>query len=217
LVFPPPGVTYPAGIDFRRIRAELPRAAWPRTRTYTMRSLDRMAGELAIDIVDHGLPGLTPSWLATVEPGSPVLMQSPFGLYRPAAGVDWHLLAGDAVVLPAIAVTLEAMAPGTRAKVLLEVNDATDEQPMPTAADAEIRWVHRARGERLSPAVRSLPFEPGLVQAFVHGEGKVVQDLRRYLLTERMVSKDLLSISGYWRRGLNDEEWRRVKTAATGW
>jgi NADPH-dependent ferric siderophore reductase len=209
--FPSPGVTYPPGFDARRIRAELPRAAWPRTRTYTVRSLDRSAGELAVDIVDHGSPGLTPSWLASAKPGDRVLMQSPYGLYRPAAGVDWHLLAGDSVVLPAIAVTLEAMAPGTRAKVLLEVTDAADEQPLPTAADAEVQWIHRARGGSLALAVRSLPFEPGVVQAFVHGEGKVVQALRRHLMRERKVDKDLLSISGYWRRGLNDEEWRRLK------
>ncbi len=213
IVFPRPGVSYPDDLDMRRIRAELPRAAWPRTRTYTVRSLDPVAGELAIDIFDHGRPGLTPSWLAALRRGDTVLLHDLRGRYRPGPGAAWHLLAGDAVALPAIAVTLEAMVPGTRVKVVLEVDEPADEQPLPTAADAEIRWVHRARGERLTEAVRSLPFEPGVVQAFVHGEGGAMQELRRFLLRDRGLDKDLLSISGYWRRGLDDEQWRQLKAA----
>jgi hypothetical protein len=30
------------------------------------------------------------------------------------------------------------------------------------------------------------------------------------------VARELLSISGYWRRGLDDEQWRRVKATAAG-
>lgn len=212
IVFPP-GVCYPETLDMRLIRAELPRAQWPRARTYTVRSFDPVAAELAIDIFDHGRPGLTPPWLARLRPGDPVLMQDLRGRYRPGAQADWHLLVGDMVALPAIAVTLAAMAPGMRAKVLLEVADSADEQPLPTAADAEIRWLHRARGEGLTEAVRDLPFGPGVVQAFVHGEGGAMQVLRRHLLHERGVPEELLSISGYWRRGLNDEQWRHVKAS----
>ncbi|XVV09964.1 siderophore-interacting protein [Actinoplanes sp. CA-131856] len=214
LVFPRPGVTYPDDLDMRRIHAELPRAAWPRTRTYTVRSLDPAAGEMAIDVYDHGCPGLMPSWMATLRPGDPVVTSEPRGLYRPRAEADWHLLVGDAVALPAIAVTLGTMAPGTRATAIVEVGDDSEEQPLPTAAGCEIRWVHRARGRSLAEAVRSLAFEPGVVQAFVHGEGGVMQDLRRFLMRERGVGKEMLSISGYWRRGLSDEQWRRAKAAA---
>lgn len=216
LLLPRPGVIYPDDLDLRRIRAELPHAAWPRTRTYTVRSLDPVTAELAIDIHDHGFPGLTPSWLATLRIGDPVMMCDLRGRYRPGAEADWHLLVGDAVALPAIAVTLAAMAPGTRAKVIIEVADAAEEQSLPTAADCEIRWVHRARGEGLIEAVRSLDFDPGVVQAFVHGEGGSMQELRRFLLHERGLTKRSLSISGYWRRGLNDEQWRRAKAAAAG-
>jgi NADPH-dependent ferric siderophore reductase len=42
-------------------------------------------------------------------------------------------------------------------------------------------------------------------------------ELRRFLLRERGVPRELLSISGYWRRGLDDEQWRRVKAATAGW
>lgn len=41
IVFPRPGVTYPINLDLGRIRAELSRSVWSRTRTYTVRSLPR--------------------------------------------------------------------------------------------------------------------------------------------------------------------------------
>ncbi|WIN00182.1 siderophore-interacting protein [Actinoplanes oblitus] len=216
IVFPRPGIAYPADLDLRHIHATLPRSAWPRTRTYTIRAFDAAAGELTIDFYHHGRPGLTPTWLAGLKPGDPVLLREPRGLYRPRPVAGWHLLAGDAVALPAIAVTLEAMTAGMRARVIVEVVDEYDEQPLPTAADADIRWIHTARGDSLATAVRSLAFEPGVVQAFVHGEGAVIRGLRRHLLDERGVARDLLSISGYWRRGLTDEQWREWKARQAG-
>jgi hypothetical protein len=40
-----------------------------------------------------------------------------------------------------------------------------------------------------------------------------VRELRRHLLDERGVRPDLLSISGYWRYGKDDEAWRAEKAA----
>jgi NADPH-dependent ferric siderophore reductase len=51
------------------------------------------------------------------------------------------------------------------------------------------------------------------VHAFVHGEAGVVRALRRHLLDARGVPRDDLSVSGYWRRG-DDEEGFRVFKAA---
>jgi NADPH-dependent ferric siderophore reductase len=108
-----------------------------------VRSLDPVAGELSIDFVDHGRPGLTSSWLATLRPGETFVGCT-------------------------------------------------------------------GRAESLTEAVRWLTFEPGVVQAFVHGEGGATQRLRRHLLRERGVPKES---SGHWRRGLNDEQWRALKAA----
>ena len=213
IVFPRPGVRYPPGFDPRRIHAELARSDWPRTRTYTVRRLDPVAAELTIDFVDHGPAGLAPPWLAALRPGDPVLVQDTGGRYRPDPRADWHLLAGDETALPAMAVTLAALAPETRALVLVEVDAAADELPLRSAAEVDLRWVHRSRDGDLVEAVRELRFAAGAVQAFVHGEGGAVQRLRRHLLEDRAVSPDLLSASGYWRRGLDDEQWRAHKAA----
>ena len=211
VVFLEPGVTYPEPFDIGRVRAELPREQWPRMRTYTVRAYD--GDELTLDFVTHGDEGLAGPWARAAEPGDELLLTGPGGAYAPREDVDWHLLVGDEAALPAIAVSLESMPAGALAHVFVEVADSGEEQPLDTKADARVRWVQRSAGEDLVAAVRSLEFPAGTVQAFVHGEAGFVRELRRYLLGERGVRRDLLSISGYWRRGKNDEEWRVEKAA----
>jgi len=45
----------------------------------------------------------------------------------------------------------------------------------------------------------------------VHGEAGFVRHLRRWLLGEKAVPRERLSISGYWRAGVDDENWRAIK------
>ncbi|WP_116050971.1 siderophore-interacting protein [Amycolatopsis palatopharyngis] len=213
LVFPVPGVRYPEPFDTQRVRAELPREHWPRMRTYTVRYFDERAGELAIDFVYHGDEGLAGPWAAAVRPGDEMLILGPGGAYAPAPEADWHLLVGDESALPAIAATLEAMPAGAQVSALILVEDAMEEQALATKADAQVRWLHRSAGDDLGTTVRALDFPAATVQAFVHGEAGIVRELRGHLLDERGVRKDLLSISGYWRRGKVDEAWRAEKAA----
>lgn len=213
LVFGVPGVRYPEPFSLPRIRAEFPPEQWPSVRSYTVRSFDRDADELAIDFVVHGDEGLAGPWAASVKPGDEMLFLGPGGGYAPSEEADWHLLVGDESALPAIAASLEAMPHGVTALVFLEVADAAEELPLVTKANAHIRWLHRSAADDIVAAVRSLHFPEGTVQAFVHGEADFVRQLRRHLLDERGIRKDLLSISGYWRRGRTDEEWRKEKAA----
>lgn len=216
LVFPPAGVTYPHPTDLASIKRDLPAERWPRLRAYTVRDWDAAAGELTIDVVYHGDEGLAGPWAAGLRPGDRVLFTGPGGAYAPDPAADWHLLVGDESALPAIAAALERLPAGAPATVFVEVDGPADELPLASPGAVELRWLHRADhpvGEALVAAVRALDFRPGRVQAFVHGEATFVKELRRLLRIERGVPQGDLSISGYWRRGLNDEGWRSTKAA----
>ncbi len=106
------------------------------------------------------------------------------------------------------------MPPGARVTALIEVAGPDEEQKLETAADADITWLHRGDrpvGEALVAAVRALEFPAGAVHAFVHGEATFVKDLRRHLRLEREIPLDRLSISGYWRRGMDEDGWQSGK------
>ncbi|TFV64559.1 siderophore-interacting protein [Geodermatophilus sp. DF01-2] len=213
LVLPPSGAPYAAPFDMEAVQAEHPRELWPCLRTYTVRAWDAVAGELVIDVVVHGDEGLAGPWAVAARPGDLVQLLGPGGAYAPSGDVDWHLLAGDETALPAIAASLDRLPAGVVARVFVEVADAAEEQPLAVPPGVELTWVHRAGlpGEALVAAVREAALPAGSVHAFVHGEAGSVRELRRFLRAERLVPRERLSASGYWRLGRTDEGWRAEK------
>ncbi|WP_433529443.1 siderophore-interacting protein [Micromonospora sp. CA-263727] len=214
-VLPAAGVAYSGPLDLAAMRRDLPREQWPRLRAYTVRDWDTVAGEITVDVVHHGDAGLGGPWAAALRPGDEVMFVGPGGAYAPSPDADWHLLVGDESALPAIATSLARLPAGAPAHVFVEVDGPADEQPLPSPGEVRLTWLHRGGapvGEALVAAVRGLDFPPGLVHAFVHGEANFVRQLRRLLRVERGVPSEWLSISGYWRRGLDDEGWRATKS-----
>jgi NADPH-dependent ferric siderophore reductase len=214
ILFPRPGVAYPEPFDLPVIRETLPRDQQPLVRTYTVRRWRPEVPELWLDFVVHGDEGIAGPWAAAARVGDPVRFMGPGGGYTPNAEAGWHLLAGDESALPAIAAALEGMPAGATVKAFIEVEDAAEEQKLETSADAEITWLHRDGrpvGEALVAAVRALSFPSGEVHAFVHGEATFVKELRALLRVEHGLPLNQLSISGYWRRGLNEDGWQSSK------
>ncbi|MFF7973113.1 siderophore-interacting protein [Streptomyces sp. NPDC007905] len=212
LLFGPEGVTYPEPFDPERIRAEFPREQWPVTRTYTVRAWDPEHRELTLDFVIHGDEGLAGPWAARVQPGESVRFMGPGGAYAPDPSADWHLLAGDESALPAIARALETLPAGALARAFVEVSGPEEEQKIDS--DVQVVWLHRGKrpvGEALLEAVRGLEFPEGRLHAFVHGEAGFVKELRRLLRVELQIPREVLSISGYWRLGHNEDGWQASK------
>ncbi|TDE88801.1 siderophore-interacting protein [Occultella glacieicola] len=216
LVLPRPGSGVREPFDVDELKETLSAEQWPVLRTYTIRAWDAQTGRMTLDFVVHGDEGIAGPWSVAVEPGDQVQFRGPGGGYAPDPAADWHLLMGDESALPAIAAALEAMPTDAPVRAFIEVSDPAEEQPLLTAAQAQVRWIHRDTSPRppgveLVEAVRELEFLPGRVQAFVHGDADVVREIRSHLRFEREIPTADLSISGYWRRGLDDEGWRAAK------
>jgi NADPH-dependent ferric siderophore reductase len=185
-----------------------------RTRTYTVRRWDAVAGELSIDVVVHGDAGVAGPWAAQAKPGDELSLSGPGGAYAPDPDADWHLLAGVESALPAIAAAVEQLPEGARAHVFVEVEGPDEEQKLDTAGEVELCWLHRGTapvGEALVRAVTELALPAGAGHVFVHGEAGLVKQLRRLLLVERGLPRDRVSISGYWRLGHDEDGWQSTK------
>jgi NADPH-dependent ferric siderophore reductase len=213
LQFPRPGVRYPEPFDLEAIRAELPRDQWPVTRTYTVRAFDAAAAELTIDFVHHGDEGIAGPWAANARPGDLLRLMGPGGAYAPDPEADGHLMVGDESALPAIGAACERVRPGVPVLAILEVDDAAERQVL--AGDVDSRWLYRdpSAPDQLLDAVRAATFPAGRVHAFVHGEAGFVRDVRRHLLEDRGIPREALSVSGYWRRGRDEDGWQADKAA----
>lgn len=190
-------------------------------RTYTVRSVDPDAREIAIDFVVHGDEGIAGPWAANAVTGDRIDFYGPNGAYSPRSDADWHLFAGDESAIPAISAAVEALPEDAIAKVFVEVADRKDEIYMETLALVDVTWVHRGAGSNevgddragdnapLIEAVRATEWLPGQAQVFIHGEAQaVMHNLRRYIRKERGIGAEWASISGYWRRGRTEEGFR---------
>ena len=204
--------------------ADLPDAKQPVVRTITVRRADPAAREIAVDIAVHGEHGTAGPWAASAKPGQPMYLMGPSGAYAPDPAADWHLLVGDETALPAISVALEALPANAIGQALIEIAGPEDEIPLTAPPGVRVDWIYRGgradligedRAGDFAPlieAVKSAPWLPGQVHAFVHGEAQaVMHNLRPYIRKDREVDAKWASISGYWRRGRTEETFRQWK------
>ena len=199
----------PAAAD-SYVKLVFPHPDGERRRTYTVRAFDRDRRDLTLDVVVHGAEGIAGPWAEAAQPGDTVGVQGPGGGYSPDPSAPWHLLVGDESALPAIAVALERIPGDAEVAAFVEVHGPQDE----IVLARPVTWLHRddvAPGSLLPDAVRGWTQPDGAGQAFVHGEAGAVKEIRRHLRLDRGVPLEQLSISGYWRLGVDHEKWRAVK------
>lgn len=195
LFFPPPGDDRPVFPDGGAVR------------DYTPRRYDPAARELTLEFVLHG-DGPASTWAARATPGRWLGVAGPRGSLLVPDDYAAYLLAGDETALPAIARRLEEMQPGARALVLVEVADAAEERRLPTAANAEIVWLHRRRAgpgttRLLDEALERARLPADDLHAWLAGEIDAVRRLRAALVGRGVPRADIRA-AGYWRLGHPD-------------
>jgi len=204
--FPAPGQEAPPvpiwGPNGPVFPADQPR---PVSRAYTPRRWNPATGELDIDMVLHGHgPGAT--WAAQARPGDALVIAGPRTAYQPDPQAGWHLLAGDATALPAIASILETLPAGAQALVLAEVCDEAEQQPLEARAQLQLTWLHHGPdtplpGRLLEAALRETELPEGRGAVWLACEALVMRDIRRHLLYERGLARAALHTRGYWKAG----------------
>ena len=179
-------------------------------RSYTVRRQRPDAVE--IDFALHGDGGPASRWAAAARPGDRIAVLGPTSAdnpgvdFRPPPDTDHVLLAGDETALPAIGGILEALPDGLPAKAWIEVPCRADADGYDLPADADVTWLVRDAGERLTTALPAADLPAGKAYAWLAGEARTVRTLRRHLVNERGLDRRSVSFTGYWRRGAAEED-----------
>ena len=208
---PPPGrheLTIDAGFSWEQYDAMAPDDR-PIGAYYTVRRWRPDVAELDLLFVLHGdedtgTAGPAAQWAARARPGDPVALWGPRSAFEPPNGTEWYLLVADDTGLPAVAAIIESLPPGTPIRVIAEVDAEEDRQPLPVADGVDVQWCYR-RGRpagtttMLVDAVRAMPWPAGVAYAWGGAESRCITAVRKYVRTERGLSRDAVSMTGYWR------------------
>jgi NADPH-dependent ferric siderophore reductase len=188
------------------------RLAWPDgedellVRVYTIRTVDIESRELAIDFWQHPVAGIsTPGadFARDAQVGDRLALLGPGGGSLPSARSI--LLIGDESALPAIARIAAEVPEGTDMQAIIEVLDAAEEQPLPSAGRLEVRWLHRNRYPAGATAILAEEARMAITSAspetfvWVACEKADVRSIRA-VLKERRHDKRNMYVAWYWER-----------------
>ncbi|WP_405012644.1 siderophore-interacting protein [Kitasatospora sp. NBC_01539] len=199
-------------------------------RSYTVRAHRPEQAEVDVDFALHGVgtevsgpAGPAARWAAGARPGDRVVLLGPAVAdnrsvgFRPPADAEWVLLAADETALPAVGSVLESLPEDLPATVFVSVPYAADVQELAGPPGTRITWLVREAGDPgLPEAVRAADLPAGRPYAWLAGEAGAVRALRRHLVGERGTDRRSVCFSGYWRRGVSEEQLRAEAAAAAG-
>jgi NADPH-dependent ferric siderophore reductase len=167
-------------------------------------------GVLDLCVLDHRDPGPGARWARSVAPGARVSLTRPEGRLVPDLGAPYHLFVGDDTASVAFGAMLRALPAAALVHGAVQATGAADRLPLPRSD--ELSWVYHDPAtadvdpDVLLAAVRGLdlPAEPGL--AYVAGEARACQAVRRHLTRDRGWPRRAVIVKPFWapgRRGLD--------------
>jgi NADPH-dependent ferric siderophore reductase len=177
----------------------------PLSRRYSIRTVDRPARMLELNIVVHGVHGPGAEWAAAALPGDRVSGVGPRGKIFVDPDAEWHVFLGDESAAPALLIMIEALPAGVAGRAYLEV--AAEADQLATAGLAGQHQINRLHRGELPPTASSLleqaldsaEFPRGHGHVYIFGEVQRIAGLQRAALA-RGLAPDQLSIKAYWGR-----------------
>lgn len=188
--------------DVRALRHRLPREQVPRSKSYTIRWVDPVLNELAIDFVVHGEPGTVGHWAGMAQPGDPLVISPARSKASLTLNASYYVLAADEAGLPAIAKVLEALPANAEGTALFEVADDNAMFDVKHPEGVVLRWLSRdsmpaGKSSVLPSALQSLALPAGQVGVVAHAERSTIKAISR--ITEYWhLDKHSSHISSYW-------------------
>ncbi|WP_426208465.1 siderophore-interacting protein [Pseudomonas sp. TWR2-1-1] len=194
-----------ATLENLELSAGMKSKTMPPMRDYTPRRYDLDTLELDIDFVLHG-DGPAATWADQARPGQWLYIGGPRGSMVVPDMFDSYLLIGDETALPAIARRLEELPANRRALVVVEVENAAEEQTLNSAASVDVIWVHRDGSNNLLEIVQGLSIPQGKLYAWVATETALSRKVRRVLLDTHGLNEEFVKAAGYWRLDSSTED-----------
>ena len=169
-------------------------------RTYSV--YDYAEDSIELCVLDHGEKGPGSKWGRKLKVGQPVNLSRPEGSFVLRHPAPYHVFVGEETASVPFAAMLRALPADAQVFGVVEVDTPEDRIPLSDS----ITWAYRAgtsavSSETLVEAVRALklPDEPGI--AYLAGEARTIQLVRKQLVKERNWPKRNVITKPFWTPG----------------
>lgn len=179
------------------------------SRTYSLWNYDPAAGRYELIVFDHDGDGPGRRWAQQVQAGDRILVSAPEGKFVSRLPSRYHLFVGEETAAVCFGAMLRVLPPSETVVGAVEAESTGDHLRLPRHDD--LRAVERNGGsaspsQALLRAVEALalPDEPGT--AYLAGEAKTIQAVRRHLIHERSWPRTSILTKPFWtpgKRGLD--------------
>ncbi|ROO84016.1 siderophore-interacting protein [Actinocorallia herbida] len=193
-----PGLEWKPGQQVRVQVGELSlRGAFDLLRTYSV--WDYEGGAVELRVFTHG-DGPGARWGREVKAGDEIMFKAPEGNLTLREGAAGHLFVGEETASVAFGALTRGL--GAAARAVVETGDPADRLPL----DADVTWLDRGTDSahdsaRLVEAVAALSdLKPGTI-AYLAGEAKTCQSVKRHLLHDRSWPRRDIVVKPFWTPG----------------
>lgn len=184
-------------------------------RSYTIRSFDPSSHELALDFVVNRHTGPVTNWAQTANVGDSVGIAGPGPMKMTHYNHHSYLLVGDITSLNAINGYIPRFRPDANIRAVIEVPTEADIIAMDYDSATNTQWfIEQENPAELEQALFEIAAKMPLdTHVFLGLEAQKVRSLRALLQDRLGFSKHNISAVGYWKRGIDADEFSRQKQA----
>ena len=183
----------------------------PKMRSYTIAEFDTSKKQLTIDFMINHHNGHTSVLASRAKVGDRIVIAGPGPRKLDNFKSNKYLFFGDLTSVNAVRGSVNQLSKESKVEINLFVPTKDDFFDLNLKNPFSVNWIVADESDYLTDAARKSQLLDSKTIVFAASEAKRIKSLRDYLTKERGLVNDSLFISGYWREGLTDEQYRAEK------
>ncbi len=183
----------------------------PKMRSYTVADFDSDKKVLTIDFMVGRHYGHTSSWAKKAVIGDEIIIGGPGPRKLNDFESDKYIFLGDLTSINAVRAGVKRLPAHAQSETYLFIPELEDRFDLDIDDRTTLKWIVSDQSDYLTLAAKQSNILSTNTVIFAAGEAQRIKSLRTYLVDEVGLKPELLFMSGYWREGLTDEQYREEK------
>ncbi len=191
-------------------KANLVEGERPKMRSYTIGEFDDDKKLLTLDMMVENHNGHSSSWAKEAKVGDRIVIAGPGPRKLDNFKEKKYILLGDLTSQNAVRASAKRINRNAEIEIYLFIPLADDRFELGLPDQVKVNWIVADETNYYIEAVKKSELLDPSTLYFAGGEAKRIKELSTFL-QESGVPSDHIYMSGYWRQGLTDEEYRAEK------